>query len=59
MVLIYLMLVRKNINDNPTDPLEFIKFSTDPTFESSSEQILNQFYTSAIDTTISYVERYH
>ena len=51
--------VRKSINDNPTDPLEFIKFSTDPTFESSSEQILNQFYTSAIDTTINYVEKYH
>ncbi len=51
--------VKKNINDNPTDPLEFIKFEANPTFESASEQILNQFYTSAIDTTVSYVERYH
>ena len=51
--------VRKNINDNATDPLEFVKFSIDPTFESSSEQILNQFYTSAIDTTVNYVEKYH
>ena len=32
---------------------------TKPTFESLSEQILNQFYTSCIDTTVSYVERYH
>ena len=50
--------IKKNINDNPTDPLDFIKFDMS-NHESQSEQLLNQFYSSAIDTSQNYVERYH
>ena len=50
--------IKKNINDNPTDPLDFIKFDMG-NHESQSEQLLNQFYSSAIDTSQNYVERYH
>ena len=50
--------IKKNINDNPTDPLDFVKFDMG-NHESASEQLLNQFYTSAIDTSQNYVERFH
>tara|TARA_B100001175_G_C19502944_1_gene639207 strand:+ start:64 stop:2427 length:2364 start_codon:yes stop_codon:yes gene_type:complete len=50
--------IRKNINDNPIDPLDFIKFDMG-NHESQSEQLLNQFYSSAIDTSQNYVEKYH
>ena len=50
--------IKKNINDNPTDPLDFVKFDMG-NHESASEQLLNQFYTSAIDTSQNYIERFH
>ena len=50
--------IKKNINDNPTDTLDFVKFDMG-NHESASEQLLNQFYTSAIDTSQNYVERFH
>ena len=50
--------IKKNINDNPTDPLDFIKFDMG-NHESQSEQLLNQFYSSSIDTSQNYVERFH
>ena len=50
--------IKKNINDNPTDPLDFIKFDMS-NHESQSEQLLNQFYSGTLDTDTNYVERYH
>ena len=50
--------IKKNINDNPTDPLDFVKFDMG-NHESSSEQLLNTFYSGALDTSQNYIERFH